>query len=461
MDPNATTQPDRWAVDLVRRAQAGDRAAFDQLARHYRGSLLALAFLRTSDMEAAEDLVQDVLTRAWQKLPTLQEPTSFVTWLRTIVVNACRSWYRRSPPRPLSLEAGEAPLLHAARGQQPLERLLDRERQRELRQALVALPEANRLALMMHVWGDYSYKEIALFTGVELTTVEGRIHRAKRQLRQLMRDEGAEFLGEPRHRAVAPKQRQRRKPMTHEAVQDLDRPLALVLFSYRLATLLDSGISLPNTLDILQQAPSPYGEASRELLQQVEKGGTLSQAMADKRALFSGFYRTMVRAGEVADVLEEMLRRVADLMTREWTLARYCSGQEIFLINPSNRPIPTDWAELSTDQQTVLLALLCEAFGMQLAAGVPLLQAMEILAELLPPAQREGMQAAHKAVRSGERISTALEQLGILPRFAMELIVIGEETGCLDVTLDRAAGIFRHELECKRIAAESLHQTAP
>jgi RNA polymerase sigma-70 factor (ECF subfamily) len=461
MDPNPTSQPDRWAVDLVRRAQAGDRAAFDQLARHYRGSLLALAFLRTSDMEAAEDLVQDVLTRAWQKLPTLQEPASFVTWLRTIVINACRSWYRRSPPRPLSLEEGEAPLLPAARGQQPLERLLDRERQRELRQALVALPEANRLALMMHVWGDYSYKEIALFTGVELTTVEGRIHRAKRQLRQLLRDEGAEFLGEPRHRAAAPKQRQRRTPMTQETVQDLDQPLALVLFSYRLATLLDSGISLLNTLDILQQAPSPYGEASRDLLQRVEQGGTLSQAMADKRALFSDFYRTMVRAGEVTGILEEMVRRVTDLMTREWTLARFCPEQEIFLINPSSTPIPADWAELSSDQQTVLLALLCEAFGMLLDSGVPILQAMEILAELLPPAQREGMRAAREAARSGERISTALERLGILPRFAIELMAIGEEAGRLDVTLDRAAGIFRHELECKRIAGGSLHQTAP
>jgi type II secretory pathway component PulF len=314
---------------------------------------------------------------------------------------------------------------------------------------------------MMHVWGDYSYKEIALFTGVELTTVEGRIHRAKRQLRQLLRDEGAEFLSEPRRRTAAPKQQQRRKPMTHEDAQEMDQPLALVLFSYRLATLLDSGISLRNTLDVLQQAPAPYGEASRELLQRVEQGETLSQAMAGKHALFSDFYRTMVRAGEVANVLEEMLRRVADLMTREWTLARYCSGQEIFLINPSSRPIPADWAELSTDRQAALLALLCEAFGMQLAAGVPLLQAMEILAELLPPAQREGMQAAQKAVRKGERLSTALEQLGILPRFAMELMVIGEETGCLDVTLDRAAGIFRHELECRQLAAESLHQTAP
>src|SRR4051794_2123989 len=91
------------AAALVRQAQAGDARAFDRLARHYRGSLLAHAFMRTGDMEAAEDLVQEVLTRAWEKLPALQEPGAFVPWLRAIVANACRSWYRRTP-RPISLD---------------------------------------------------------------------------------------------------------------------------------------------------------------------------------------------------------------------------------------------------------------------------------------------------------------------------------------------------------------------
>src|SRR5207245_3186280 len=69
MDP--ISEPEGREALLVRQAQAGDPAAFDRLAGHYRGSLLAHAFLRTGDMEAAEDLVQEVLTRAWQKLRDL------------------------------------------------------------------------------------------------------------------------------------------------------------------------------------------------------------------------------------------------------------------------------------------------------------------------------------------------------------------------------------------------------
>src|SRR3954465_13928678 len=129
MDHTPDSPEDGQETERVRRAQRGDRDAFDQLARHYRASLLALAFFRTSDLEAAEDLVQEVLTRAWQKLPTLEEPASFAPWIPPIVANACRSWYRRSSPRTDSLEDESEQPPVADRRQQPLERLLAKERQ--------------------------------------------------------------------------------------------------------------------------------------------------------------------------------------------------------------------------------------------------------------------------------------------------------------------------------------------
>src|SRR5690242_5017185 len=86
---------------LVRRAQAGDRAAFDQLAAQYRAVLLALAFLRTGQLEDAQDLTQEALTQAWRRLPALLHPASFRPWLKTITLNACQSW-RRRPRLPVS-----------------------------------------------------------------------------------------------------------------------------------------------------------------------------------------------------------------------------------------------------------------------------------------------------------------------------------------------------------------------
>lgn len=185
-------------TSLVRRAQAGDRAAFDRLAEQYRAALRGLAFVRTGDLGEAEDLAQEILTRAWQCLSGLQNPHSFVPWLKRIAANACHSWFRRSRPWPPSLTTDDGDALLPDPRPTPLETLLASEKQQTLRRALAALPDANRVALLMHVWGGYGYDEIAAFTDVPLTTVEGRIYRAKKQMRVLLRDQGAEFLGEAR-----------------------------------------------------------------------------------------------------------------------------------------------------------------------------------------------------------------------------------------------------------------------
>jgi RNA polymerase sigma-70 factor (ECF subfamily) len=190
---------------LAQRALAGDHAALERLARRYRTAVLAVAFTRTGDRDEAEDLAQEVLLRAWQMLPTLREPAAFAAWLKTIAVNACRGWYRRSRPWPESLDAAE-PRCVVDPNPRPLEAALAREEQRAWRQALLTLPAPNRIALLMHVWGNYSYEEIAAFLDVPLTTVEGRIHRAKMQMRRLLRAEAADLRGEPRRRWIEKKQ---------------------------------------------------------------------------------------------------------------------------------------------------------------------------------------------------------------------------------------------------------------
>jgi RNA polymerase sigma factor (sigma-70 family) len=188
------TLPPSWDTERVLLACAGDGAAFDQLVHHYRPVLLALTFLRTRNIYEAEDLVQQILIRAWQKLPGLHQPALFLPWIKTIAANACSTWYRRCSPQTTSLDTEPVCRLLADGAPKPLEIALSGEKQRELHRALLLLPHANRLALLMHVWGNYSYAEIAAFTEVRVTTVEGRIYRAKRQMQQLLRDQGAAFL---------------------------------------------------------------------------------------------------------------------------------------------------------------------------------------------------------------------------------------------------------------------------
>lgn len=231
----------------------------------------------------------------------------------------------------------------------------------------------------------------------------------------------------------------------------LPTPLASALFSYQFSELISAGISLVRTLDILGDLPAPYGEAAQMLRERVgaSPSHTLSTSMAERPDLFSPFYRSMVRTGEIAGILEETLARAAELMTKEWTLMRrdHDGASNVFLLNPSDKPLPDDWAELSPYQQTVTQLLFCETFGLMLSSGVPILRTMEHVAALLPLAQRDRILEARARVKEGDRMDPA--QFGFLPRFAVALIAHGEETGTLDSALERAANIIEHQLDCR------------
>jgi len=164
---------------LAARAQACDQAAFAELARRYRPALVALGFDRTRNLEAAEDLAQEALVRTLEHIGELRDAASFPAWLRTIGANLCATWMRRSVTLPLDDRASlDAPDMVAM--------AIRRCEQREIAGALQDLPTANRLALLMHVWDGVPYERIAQFLGVPVTTVEGRIFRARQQLRKTL-----------------------------------------------------------------------------------------------------------------------------------------------------------------------------------------------------------------------------------------------------------------------------------
>ena len=122
--------------------------------------LLLVAYTRTGDREEAEDLVQDVLGNAWRRLVTLHQPAAFAAWVKTAILNACKTWHRHPRRRPLSLEEiGEIAASYTR--WDPLEAVLQQERRREGRAAFSRLPEPNRVAFILHHLGHYREEEIA------------------------------------------------------------------------------------------------------------------------------------------------------------------------------------------------------------------------------------------------------------------------------------------------------------
>lgn len=173
----------KTSEELVLLAQSGDNAAFETLANRYRGYAISTIRGRVSENEI-EDVAQEAMVRAWEKLSSLKDPQAFPAWLRVLANNICRGWNRRSRERCISLDEGIPEAIHP--GPDPLDAVLRWEQSVALRDALLIISQANRRALIMHLWGHYAYSEIAEQLGIPLTTVEGRIHRAKNQLRRLL-----------------------------------------------------------------------------------------------------------------------------------------------------------------------------------------------------------------------------------------------------------------------------------
>src|SRR4030043_1195359 len=171
--------------ELIRRSQAGDGEAFGVLAERYKGKVFSLAYGFTRDRASADDLAQEVLIKAYFSLPKFKAKSEFGTWLYRIAVNHARDFLRKNKQRlkeiPLQ-EAGDRVLASADLGPEE-ERL--REGQRKIVQAALArLSEKYRTILTLRDIDGLSYQDISGILKLSPGTVDSRLHRARRQLRE-------------------------------------------------------------------------------------------------------------------------------------------------------------------------------------------------------------------------------------------------------------------------------------
>jgi RNA polymerase sigma-70 factor (ECF subfamily) len=181
---------------LVKRAQAGDRAAFDDLVRRYRARIYALTLHLTGSRSEADDITQDVFTRAYQQLQTFAGRSEFFTWLYRIAVNRSLNARRDTARRRTS--GPDDPRVQAAVA---VDAYGDPRRQAELSQtyarlvtALDRLSPTLRSTVVLVSLQGLSHDEAAAVLGCPAGTVAWRIHEARNQLRAALQgvvdDEG-------------------------------------------------------------------------------------------------------------------------------------------------------------------------------------------------------------------------------------------------------------------------------
>jgi len=170
--------------DLIRAAQGGDTAAFEQLYRDNIGRVYALCLRMTADPGRAEELSQDAFLRAWNKLSSYRGDAAFSTWLHRLAVNVVLADRRSQGKRwaKLVMTDDMAPFGDGESSSTADGSGLGMD----LEQAIASLPDGARTVFVLHVIEGYQHNEIAEMTGTAVGTSKAQLHRARRLLREVL-----------------------------------------------------------------------------------------------------------------------------------------------------------------------------------------------------------------------------------------------------------------------------------
>jgi RNA polymerase sigma factor (sigma-70 family) len=165
-------------------ARGGDAAAYGRIVSACQNTVTAVALAITRDVAASEDIAQEAFFNAWQRLDSLHSPDSFLPWLRQIARNLARDHLRRYRDQPLDGTNAELVLAVAADpGPQPMEQVLDGEREAAAAELIASLPEDSRETLLLFYREGQSSQQVASLLGITDAAVRKRLSRARQQIR--------------------------------------------------------------------------------------------------------------------------------------------------------------------------------------------------------------------------------------------------------------------------------------
>lgn len=174
---------------LVRQAQQGDTAAFDELVRRYTQIVYRVLYKILRHQEDTQDALQDTFVSAYRALPRFRQDARFSTWIYRIATNAALMKARARKHNMVSLDhptddegaqgAWDLPDWSAT----PDEEIMTDETRRIMEDAIQSLPPEQRAAFVLHDIQDLSSAETAQAMGITVSAVNSRLHRARVYLR--------------------------------------------------------------------------------------------------------------------------------------------------------------------------------------------------------------------------------------------------------------------------------------
>ncbi|MBM4159943.1 MAG: RNA polymerase sigma factor [Ignavibacteria bacterium] len=168
---------------LVEHLRLGSREAFGQIYVRYKGSLCNYCYWLVKEKDRAEDIVHETFLKVWNNIGTLDDSSSFRSWLFTIARNQALLFLRdRRPFEELTDES-------SSENDDPLHALISTELSDSISSLLNALSPAYRELIVLRVYEGLSYAEIASVTGLSLSAVRVHLYRARKALARLYNEQ--------------------------------------------------------------------------------------------------------------------------------------------------------------------------------------------------------------------------------------------------------------------------------
>ena len=183
-------------ADIMLRAKAGDQSAFDYLVQKYRRPLVSFMYRMARNAAAAEDLAQEVFLRVYRSRESYEASAKFTTWLYRIAtnlaVNHARDTRHERPEVTVSLDEPDeetGTTFEVPDGSLNVEQqMVRRERMLAIRRKVEALPEQQRLAVIMHKYQQMDYKQIAEVLKRSESATKSLLFRAYETLREQLKE---------------------------------------------------------------------------------------------------------------------------------------------------------------------------------------------------------------------------------------------------------------------------------
>ncbi len=167
-------------TELVTRAQKGERDAFNELVRVYAQGVMSIIYRMCGDARIAEDAAQETFIQAWLHISSYHPQSSLRSWLYRIAVNAATDMLRKEK-RILPNALEDLYLADQRPGPEAL--YFQEERAAMVQKAILSLPDASRVVLVMREYEEMSYQEIADTLNIPVGTVMSRLNYARKTLR--------------------------------------------------------------------------------------------------------------------------------------------------------------------------------------------------------------------------------------------------------------------------------------